>query len=326
MKEITILSTEIKPKEGLPFSSVENNDSFAHLIQIGEAKGISMTVTHFDNYEDGSVSEAWTYNKNSWIKKGAKQVEFIWDRCNISYKQRKKLNENHGITVFNNPDLMALCRDKKANYDLAPEFVIPTETVNGSVDDIVAKIEAIKDKPLHSDLNPDKIVLKPRFEYEGKGILGIRRNEYDRLRTIENKSYLVQPFLETSGGIDELEIQGRHDLRIIVLNGKPILSYARLAKKGQFISGVKYGAAMKYVNIADIGSQFMDVVCQVDNKLKRFNPRMYSVDLGKGKDKTWIFELNGFPSVVWEPDDEMDIKKTKEMHKKIVHTLAEYVK
>ncbi|MBW3001874.1 hypothetical protein KY338_01785 [Candidatus Woesearchaeota archaeon] len=325
MKEITILSTEIKPAGGMPFSSVENNDSFAHLCQIGEANGIYIVVTGFESYESGVVSDAWVYETHGWNRTGRRPVEFIWDRCNISNKQRQKLNENKDIPVFNHFSLMALCRDKKANSDLSPESVIPTETVNGSIDEIVDKIEKIRKMSLHPDLDPCKIVLKPRFEYSGRGILGIKDENYEKLKGIENRDYVIQPFLETSTGIRELGIEGRHDLRIIVLNGRPLLSYARLARQGHFISGVRYGAKVKYVKIADIGSQFMDVVCSIDGKLNIFNPRMYSVDLGKGKERTWIFELNGFPSVVWEPDDTRDIQNTKKMHERIIKTLAEYL-
>ena len=325
MKEITILSTEVKPKNGLPFSIIENNESFAHLLRVGKQHGISMTVSHFDNYENGNVSEAWTYNQDGWNRAGGRPVEFIWDRCSIRNKEREKLNAHPSIDVFNHAELMRICRDKKANYDLAPEFIIPTETVNGSVDEIVAKIEAIRAKQLHQDLNPSRIVLKPRCNYSGCGIFDIHHKDYAKLKTIENRDFIIQPFLETSGGIDELEIGGRHDLRIIVLNGKPILAYARLAKSGQFISGVKYGAKVKHVNISDIDAKFMDVVYRVDDKLKRFNPRMYSIDLGKGKEKPWIFEFNGFPSVVWEPDDAVEIRETKKMHSRIIQTLVDYI-
>ncbi|MBW2986268.1 hypothetical protein KY333_02760 [Candidatus Woesearchaeota archaeon] len=325
MKEITILSTEVNPAANLPFSSIENNDSFAHLLRIGNQHGISMTVSHFDSYENGNVAEVWTYNQAGWNRTGSRPVEFIWDRCNIRNKEREKLNAHPAIDVFNPAELMRICRDKKANHELTPKFTIPTETVNGSIDEIVAKIEAIRAKQLHPDLNPDRIVLKPRCNYSGHGIFDIYHEDYAKLKTIENQDFIIQPFLETSGGINQLEIGCRHDLRIIVLNGKPIIAYARLAKQGQFISGVKYGAVVKHVNISDIDDKFMDVVYQVDSKLERFNPRMYSIDLGKGRDKTWIFEFNGFPSVVWEPDDEVEIRETKKMHNRIIRTLVDYI-
>jgi len=59
---------------------------------------------------------------------------------------------------------------------------------------------------------------------------------------------IVQQFVDSGSGIEKLNIEGVHDLRVVVVDGKPVLSYIRQPESG-YIANVAQGGTMEFVKL-----------------------------------------------------------------------------
>lgn len=318
-----ILSSEVSNNLNSPFNRPENNESFANLIFEGKNKGLDLFISHYTNYDGISqTTNCWTHD-NKWKKVGNINSSNIWDRAIVEPYLKKHIQ---GDFVFNHPELNSLLNDKLKISSFLK--TLPTTHVNGSIDEIIEIIDKLKNTNYHEDLDNNQLIFKPRFGYESQGIYLINSNvnddEINKLKQIEGKDYIVQPFLETSYGIPNLNINTRHDLRITGFNGKPIMTFVRAAKKNEFRCGVKYGAEIIPYDIDTLNDIQRKIFIDSDNKFNEYSPRLYSVDIGKGKSDYWIFEFNSIPSIVWEPSEVVK-KHFKNFHKTIINNLIKYI-
>ncbi|MCK4550774.1 MAG: hypothetical protein KAT91_02380, partial [Candidatus Aenigmarchaeota archaeon] len=306
------------------------NQSYDHFLRCAEKKGIEIIIARYTDYSmaKGHVRAGWKLTHGYWEKVGETPVEFVYDKFPATDEKTRAIKENlveRGIGIFNDPSLENFFKDKAATQDIFPDLVPYTLAVNGTSDEMMAAIEEVRGTNLHTDLSTNEIVMKPRRGHSGKGIFVIDDN-YDILKSKEWQNYIVQPFLETSDGIPELGITGRHDLRVIIADGKPRQAYLRMPPEGGYISSMDFGGEIQYVNIEQIPSCFLDVVRTVDSELTSCKHKLYSIDMALGKSgKVWMYELNGKPGQVWDPSNPEDIEQTQKLHEIILDTLIKAV-
>ncbi len=340
MKTIVMLNDDVvSPKSrakrlnsNLPYSDGAFNQSYDHFLRCSEKKGMEIIIAHYKDYSmaTGHIRDGWKLTQGYWEKAGETPVEFVYDKFPATDKKTRAIKENlveRGIGIFNDPDLEKLFKDKAATHELFPDLVPYTLAVNGTHDEMMAVIEELRNKKeMHSDLDTNKIIAKPRYGHGGKGITSITGTDYDDLKRIENQEYIVQPFLETSDGIPELGIPGRHDLRVIVADREIRQAYLRMPPKDGHISSMDFGGDIQYVDIEQIPPCFLDVVRTVDNELIHCEHELYCIDMALGKSgKVWVYELNGKPGQVWDPSNSEDIKQTQKLQEIILDTLAKAV-
>jgi glutathione synthase/RimK-type ligase-like ATP-grasp enzyme len=112
----------------------------------------------------------------------------------------------------------------------------------------------------------------------------------------------VQKFVDSTRGIPSLDVEGVHDLRIVVLDGEPLVSYVRQPKSG-LISNVSRGGSMENVELTDLPGEVLDIVEEVDEELEDYSDRLYSVDFIFDEDENpWILELNSKPGLGFYDD------------------------
>lgn len=310
-----------------PYVEANYNQSYQYFLEQGKKKGLDIVIAHYLDYNSGKIDDGWAIEDGNWIKTGELSVEFVYDKfpANIDdTKAVKKDIQDRGIGILNHPDLEASLKDKQKNYEAFSDVIPLTRSVKGSYSEMVATIESIRDTQLHPDLDSSKIIMKPRTGHGGNGIIVVEGTDYERLKDIEYEDYILQPFLETNNGISELGIDGRHDLRIIALNGEPKVAYVRQPIRDSLIINASYNGKIRYFEIEEIPDNFMELVSSIDLELTRFDPRIYSCDMAVGiSGKVWVYEMNGKPGQVWNSENPVVVEKIKELQEVILDALVQ---
>lgn len=183
-----------------------------------------------------------------------------------------------------------LCCDKNLTYAAIGKFM----PKNFEVADKKELLKYLK------KFNPASLaVLKPARGMCGKDILIQRPAALSSAKLIPGKKYALQEFVDTSSGIKGIT-KSRHDLRIVIVEGVPILAHIRTPKKGSLLANVAQGGKIKEIPIRKIPARVLKTVKNIQKIINRkyFYP-LYSIDFGLDeKGKPFVFELNdqiGFP-------------------------------
>lgn len=314
----TITSRTPQPK---PFHKENENDTYAHISQLCEKEGIQLYIAHYANTINDTAVLCWTLKNSSW-----EMVELPASEIVVSYadlpqnfseaNELRNLLERHGVFCINNLKMSDALTDKVLTYDLLPDLIPPTfDTSESNLSQKLLNASG------HSDLRTDKIILKPRYGERGKGIEVISLEEADSERVRNMKDYIVQPLMESDSGITELGIPSRHDLRMLIYNGEIMDFFVRVAPSETFICNQSHGGTIAYFRLDELSERFRAVAREVDQSLKNYMPRYYSVDVGVGRSgKIWVFELNTMPGVVWNAAG-TDKERYYGMHKSIVEAM-----
>ncbi len=154
-----------------------------------------------------------------------------------------------------------------------------------------------------SQVTTKNIVLKPYDGLRGKGIfIGLK----EKLKDFKSKKlggkYILQEFVDTSGGIPNLT-PGKHDLRIVVVNGGAVWCHIRVPMEGSFLANAAQGGNLTEINYKQVPESVKKIVKIISGKFyKEYDNPVFSLDFGINKEgKPLIFEINdqiGFPR--WE--------------------------
>lgn len=182
-----------------------------------------------------------------------------------------------------------ICWNKLRTYELLGEFMPKSYAVR-SRQDLLKNLEKFS----HNSL----AVLKPVSGLGGKGIIIEKRDEIKK-RKISKNLFILQEFIDTSCGIKKI-VNGKHDLRIAIADGKIVLAHVRTPKPGSLLANVAQGGSIKEVPLNMIPKNVLRIVRAAQNKIdEKFNYPLYSIDFGISRNYPYIFEINdqiGFPT------------------------------
>lgn len=286
-------------KEGL-------EETYREFGRLGRERGVEFVHGHFEDYSQGTLSRALKVTPGRTEKVEDVALDAVFDKFRYdreTEKLKKKMNEQ--LPVLNRFELERLCKDKLLSYQEFPK-VIP-ETFKASENKASELLE--KD---------GRVVLKPRFEFGGRGIKVI-----DSIEDFENgDQMLLQRFVDSTRGIEKLGIEGVHDLRVLIVSGEPMGAYVRQPQQG-FLANVSLGASLEFVELKDVPEDAIDIVNDVAEGFEKFNPSFYSVDLIFDSDGSpWILEFNSKPGLGFYGDDEIKNRKMPVLEK-VVKALSE---
>lgn len=232
----------------------------------------------------GSYKSRSTFARG-WVFDGA-----TFQRSDVDVKASVIWNKGHlktdpGSCVINEPELDELCTDKLKTAEHFPEYSPATRLGR----------EAWEVGMLASEIPGTFIVAKPPDLEAGQGVLIGPREEV--LQSITTYPVLLQEFIDTSGGIPSLA-RGRHDLRIISMRGKPIVSYMREPQDGTYVSNVAQGGRLTEVALSAVPPDALALWKKVDDTFTRFPFRFYTTDVGLHSSGAWkLIELNAKPGI-----------------------------
>lgn len=187
--------------------------------------------------------------------------------------------------VLNTAAFNKLCNDKYKTYLLFKEHFKFT-----------CKFKNISQaKKCLKSIKTSNVVYKPNNLFGGKGVMVLTKQQAEK-KLGSFKEGIFQEFVDTSGGIPGV-VSSVHDLRVVVINGKIVQSFVRIPKGNSLISNVARGGIKHYIHLNSIPHKIILIVKDLDDKLKKFNPRFYAVDFGVEKDNPFIFEINHAPAL-----------------------------
>lgn len=283
-----------------PFRKNHINTTYEYFSDLAAKKGSSVFIARFDWYKNGKLEKAYRFNGENWNKVDNIEVDVVFDKYkfdNETVELKKEIKNRH--PVLNGFEVEKLCKDKLLAFERFPEN--HPETREAALENVKQMLEKYS-----------KVVVKPVSAHAGEGVEIIEDiSEFEE----EGGERIVQQFIDSSSGIEQLGIEGVHDLRVVVVDGKPVLSYIRQPKSG-FVANVAQGGSMEFVSLNDVPKEAMDIVRKVTDVFEGEN-FVCGVDMIFDQDqRPWILELNSKPGTSFYNEEE--IKEWKEPYIKAV--------
>jgi glutathione synthase/RimK-type ligase-like ATP-grasp enzyme len=192
--------------------------------------------------------------------------------------------------ILNNLKFKTLCNNKNSMYVLLGKFMPKSFKI---------KNQAELKKALLKFPAKKVAVLKPANGLGGKGIIIDIPKNLAQIILAKKTEYVLQQFVDTSHGIKDITKE-KHDLRIILIDEKIVMTSVRTPKEGSYLANVAQGGKIQEINIKKIPAEALVLTKKIQKILdKKYNYPLYSIDLGFENGKPYVFELNdqiGFPS------------------------------
>lgn len=310
-----------------PFTTADRNKSYQHLAQQAQAKGITLWVSHFNNIDAQGELFYWTVEEEGWVLRvgNIQDVQLAYAELPPHIPrsvETRTLFATKGIPVHNDLRLLDLATDKLLTYQYFPENIPYTIAVdNDTLAEGVAHMRGLTH--FHPDLDNRILFLKPRFGLWGDGIYILEPDT--PLPQIEGE-YILQLFLESDGGIPEVGISGRHDMRLMLYNDDIFQFKVKVPIANPYISNRQQRGKLYYYEMHELPERITSFGLNINAQLSQFSPKLYSIDVGIGRSGTiWIYELNTMPGLAWNSQNPPSIAKTKESHTAVLDMLQRLV-
>ena len=273
-----------------PFSEERYRHSYSDLAFELISRGYEVRIVREGSYLGAGVfSGSFAFiddNERSLEAKGEFTANLIFDKGD-----RSTLRDD-GFAKINTRELEDLCNDKQLTARLFKDFSPKSVDVK-SFKDLEAALTQIPG---------DIKVFKPSDGFGGDGIT-ISSSEAIMKSSKDKELYpaLVQQFVDTSAGIPGI-VKGLHDLRVIVIDGKPMQVSVRQPAEGSLLANIKAGGSISTRPVSLLPEATLRFIQGVDNNMKRFGSRIYSIDMVFDGKNYCLMELNARPG--WHPRSE----------------------
>jgi glutathione synthase/RimK-type ligase-like ATP-grasp enzyme len=282
----------------------EGNDPIGHigvklpvykkLLELCEEKGWDTYVLTRKTYMgEGVFNGVWQFAKGKFTRvKGPVKIDLVYDR---SAGVKFPPDETTGPVWVNGSDFKVLAWDKWAAYKVIGEYMPQTLMVENeqNVPQVLPQVKS------------DLVVLKPFNGLKGIGIfIGTKEDALNFKFDKKYNRYIAQEFVDTAGGIPQVTV-GMHDLRIVIVNGKPVWCHVRVPAEGKLLANAAQGGVLTEVDYEKVPESVKEIVGKVSRLFSsKYDNPIYSLDFGMGTGgMPFIFEINdqmGFPK--WEMD------------------------
>lgn len=239
-------------------------------------------------------------------KKDIIKADAVLDRSrNLSFPGKTKAEKEK---ILNQIDFKILAGDKWTFYNNFKKYCPQTHLAE-SKKDLAEALVSFEDD--------EKVVIKPRFGLKGNGII-IGKKKDVQIDKISKYPVIVQEFCETKGGF--LYKTLRNDIRVVIINGKPVYSVIRIPKKGSLLANVAQGGSIRQIPLESLPREVTSIVSSISRTIKKsYNNPFYSIDFGITKNGPVVFELNnfiGFPLIKRKNHDIFVTELAKVLSKK----------
>jgi glutathione synthase/RimK-type ligase-like ATP-grasp enzyme len=274
---------EVRWEREKPFEKDWKCRDYAEYTEMLDERGVRVVCGEYRWYSGGEMENAFHWNGEQWENVEKIELDGVYDlfrHDREKYGLKKRMKDE--VEILNDPEVVELCQDKLETYERFKEYI--PETRKASRENVNEMLEKY-----------GKAIVKPRYGSSGEGIT-ILESMGDFEREDED-GLLVQRFIEDAG-IPELDVEGPHDLRILIVNDELVGSYLRIPGEGSQLSNVAQGGSKVYLDLEDVPEKVEDIVDEVSEELNDYRPVVYTVDFMIA-DKPYIVELNSQPGVYY---------------------------
>ena len=291
MKKIWIYFSD-NGKMWYPFNKENYLSSYKKLIRTLEDSNIEVYIVRWNSYKWVWIFNWYSQINNNEIVESLEdiKVDLIFNR-----DDKNTIPEINDCKIINHPEFDELCVDKFKTFERFPDISPKTANIN-SYNEYIEQIKKYKFQA------SDFIVLKKNFETEGNGIYiweiwKVTEDIYDDWSDI-----LFQEFIDNSVWIDGI-VDWLHDLRITVVNWKPINSFIRTPKEWSYLANVAQWGDDFPVELDLLPKSLFTTIDFINKQIWDYSPILYSADFMNSKAWFKLVELNSRPALFDQYDN-----------------------
>ena len=274
-----VIPFDEKSPSGPPFNSENYKNGYIELSE--KAKKQKMNI-YFSRGLDAYVGKGVFNNCYEFVDKEIKYAGKI--KADAVFDKSVYLKPDGSYPCINNKVIKNICMDKNLTAEMFPEFSPRTALFE-------------EEKELVNELKKSNgiVVIKPVDGSAGKGVI---IENADKVNTVDVEAYPVifQQFIDTSKGIPGI-VEGRHDFRVCIVDGRIIYSFVRTPGKGDYRAGLATGGTLSVVDINKVPSEVEDIATAIEKEFSKYGHRLYTVDVAFDGSKFWLIELNSQPGL-----------------------------
>ena len=208
---------------------------------------------------------------------------------------KKALYDNNDVAIVNNPGFNVWLKRKDVIANLLPSDLQPF-TVVADKSTVMEAINAV---------SSDRIIIKPVTGHASRGIIFGTKAEIARgLQDVALKDgkYLVSEMVDTSVGVPEMEIEGVHNVRALIIGTDVVYACARLARASSpdILDDPKYH---RFYDASVLPTGMQQVLARTQKALSLLPgaaEATYAIDLMRGKNARgevidYVCEINRRP-------------------------------
>jgi len=266
--------------------------TYVRFFEMCQQEGWRVYVLSQKTYQSKNIFKGgWLFKDGRFIlSHELLKLDFVYDRTNnLDFPPKDAGN----MLVINNRNFKEVCVNKFKTYQEIGKYMPETFWV-GEKNHLKSVLPKIKTA---------WVVLKPYNGMEGIGIfVGPKHKAMDLQFCEKYPLYIAQEFIDTAGGIPGI-VKGKHDLRVVVVNGEVVWCHFRTPPRNEFTANVARGGSITEVDYdKQVPKSIKEIVEQIIPYFyQKYDNPIYCLDFGMGKDGPKIFEINdnmGFP--LWE--------------------------
>lgn len=164
---------------------------------------------------------------------------------------------------------------------------------------VVASVDGGKQAAAFLQNHPDvaQWVLKPLRLNGGRGITLVSRDQALDMVATYDGDVLLQEFCETSD-VPELGIEGRHDVRVYVIDGQQLLVAVRQPKAGGYLANTAVGGSIRFVEIEQLPDDAVRLIQEVSAEITAICEHYFvSIDIFYTNGEWKLIEVNDQPGL-----------------------------
>ncbi len=281
MKNIVICFSGSRLDED-PLDELEYRMAYGELADAVARRGHALfIVRHTVSYLGGArFADGWKWNGDRF----AEWKEEI--RADRIFNKSLDFVPDAPVDMVNPLQIQAPCRNKVMLPRRLPSLCPVTRVVRDETELGAA----------FADIPSRLVVVKPFEGSGGEGVFIGTRGEV--MSSLPAYPFLAQEWIDTAEGIPGL-VDTFHDFRLMIMNGKLILTFLRCPRRGSLISNVSRGGWVVPVPPAWRPSEPLELIAPVDAMFAHLPRRFYTIDCVRGRDGQWkIIELNDQPGLM----------------------------
>ncbi len=269
-----------------PFTKSVFFESYCEIIDHLERQGIEVAVVRGNSYQKKGQWQPWfkkvgvEFLKQNTVFKS----DLIWNKDDLN-----TFPVVRDCPVLNDVDFDEICRDKLKSSEFFGDISGKTFLLN-SFEDY---------KKYVSELSSKKIVLKPRFGERAEGVFVLDRESVQPNLYESWKDILLQEFLDSSLGIPGM-VEGIHEIQVFMVNGRFAGARIKDYPEGVYVASVTGKgvlATIFSVTRENLPAELWEIVQVLEEKVAKFNPRLYRADFVRTPKGYRMIEINSRPGI-----------------------------
>jgi len=274
--------------EDFVFKAEQYKQAYHELIDQLNEKGVYVAVLMGQGsyLGDGKFSKHWVQVNNGGTYRFEKRGPITVDT--VLVKDFFDVPDTPEMLQINTQALRAISRDKHKTYELLSEFH-PKSVIVDSASEVSRVI---------ADMPGSHIAIKALEGNSGKAVYVGPKGEFDTAKFNFPLPWQVQEYIETGAGVPGIT-EGRHDMRVVIINGQAIIATLRTPPDGGYKSNIGYGGVTSLIGIEDIPAELRGLCAKIDEILAPYgSERLYSADFGLTEHGWRLFEINAMPGTI----------------------------